>query len=122
MPNPIIPPPKPYDPVPHFKRWAAKFQAGTYNPDGTALVSIAQEIKQHMNQVFKNLSKGVCKKVTISRSADLKDWDSIRAEWFHTAGGFSMSNIRKLAEADPDRITIQFDLRPGEEFGWVLPK
>ena len=53
---------------------------------------------------------------------ELKDWDSIRSEWFHTAGGFNMASIRKLAEGDPNRVTIQFDLRPGEEFGWVLPK
>ena len=54
VPNPIIPPPKPYDPVPHFKHWAAKLIAGTVNPDGTAFVAVGQEIKSHKNQIFKN--------------------------------------------------------------------
>ena len=53
-------------------------------------------------------------------SISKKVWDKIDPSWFYTAGGFKLSSVKK--EAQGQLYTIKFELKNGQQFGFVLPE
>lgn len=78
VPNPVIPPPKPYNPVPRFKEFVAKVSKA---PDakGKAFITDKAEYKDQKYQVFKNLSTKASKaKKLYSIAIKKSDWASVK--------------------------------------------
>ena len=48
-------------------------------------------------------------------------WDSINPNWFHTAGGFKLSNVKKNLSKH-HKYWIYIPLKNGQQFGFILPQ
>ena len=119
QPNPVIPPPKPYNPVPRFKEFIAKVSKA---PDakGKAHITENATYKDQKYQVFKNLSTQASKaKKTYTVSIKKSDWASVKH--YHVKD-FDKDSIESYEDpADDTRSLVSFTLLPGQEFGWILP-
>lgn len=116
VPDPYIPPPPPYNPMPAYNKWVKTVSGEGYKYTGKQIKGYISEVAQNNFSVKDN------KKVTVKRSVPQDWWLRIPPEHMYAAGGFDKNSYKKYADPDPSRMQIVFDLMPGEQFGWVLPK
>ena len=123
VPAPEIPPPPPYNPMKAFGEWAATVTTELdkngfgYQPDSKVIKKV------YGAQIWKNMSTVESNRKVVFKKTVLKgDWPP-PDEWTYVAGGFDASTVKSSDDPEEgDRLVLEWELLPGEEYGFVLKK